>query len=789
MTIRDVSLWLLKVGFMIGLAPAAMMAQGQVHTSVKRGDDPMFRVMWSPPPPDTTWIMNEAQWGLPSAPFVFSGDTLFIGGSFESARPVLIDRQARIHTAPDTRFHLSGTIDRQGTSGAGLVKDGAGTLVLSGQNAYRGNTIVEEGTLHVLGDMALGQWARTLELYGGTTLSYGDAATVFNNIQLREHAGTDSLTWRVDTGTAKQIGIVNGHVPIIKKGAGTLIVAGVVHFPSSAIVDEGTLAITDTFGGSVQLNRGARLEGRGTVGSATVLDGGVLAAGVDADPSTLFITRTLEFQPGAKLEIDVQPGGASDRVHVSGKALLAGEVHALAASGDWQPRTDYAILRAEQGFDDTRFDAATTSLPFLQASLSYDAQEVTLRLDRNATPLDEVAETPTEEEVADALEADENPVLIDPIVRMDAGEARHAFNQLSGSWSASVLSSLLEDSRFVREAALRHGGPAESVLRGASLHDVARPAGFWHEAFFSSADRRADGALPADGRDTGGLVLGRTYDLNPAWRANAFFAVQRSDLAQRRGGGTEATANSGAWAAREAGATASADSLHVGLGLGGRWRGVDVAMGTAYAWNKIRSQRRIAIAGLHDVLTGRYSAETLQLFAEISAPLRWLTRQGQALAERARHGPPYTLDPATPVFRPYLRFAWVQASTKSYTEHGGAAALRVQGERRGVLFTGVGLKASHTVSTGNGMAHVEGEVGWRHAGGDVRAWSRQRFHNAVAGRTFASEGHAVARQAWQLRLAVQGDLARHVKLGVAYDGQFSRGVQDHGARLDMRWTF
>jgi outer membrane autotransporter protein len=47
----------------------------------------------------------------------------------------------------------------------------------------------------------------------------------------------------------------------------------------------------------------------------------------------------------------------------------------------------------------------------------------------------------------------------------------------------------------------------------------------------------------------------------------------------------------------------------------------------------------------------------------------------------------------------------------------------------------------------------------------------------------------VARQAWLLRLAVQGDLARNMKLGVAYDGQFSRGVQDHGARLDMRWTF
>jgi outer membrane autotransporter protein len=241
--------------------------------------------------------------------------------------------------------------------------------------------------------------------------------------------------------------------------------------------------------------------------------------------------------------------------------------------------------------------------------------------------------------------------------------------------------------------------------------------------------------------------------------------VQRSDLSQRLS---------------EGGATATVDSAHVGLGLGGRWRGVDLAMGTAYAWHKIRSQRRIAIAGLRDVLTGNYSAETLQWFAEISAPVRWLRSQGRILNERAA---------AAPSISPYLRLAWVQASANSYAERGGAAALRVEGERRGVLFSGVGLKATHAISTAAGTALLHGEAGWRHAGGDVRAWSRQRFHDAGSTPTFASEGHAVARQAWLLRLAVQGDMARNLKLGVAYDGQFSRGVQDHGARLDMRWTF
>jgi autotransporter-associated beta strand protein len=759
-----------------GLAPATAMAQAKAHAAVKRGDDPLSRLMWSPPPPDALWIYNEAQWGLPSAPFVFSGDTLYIGGSFESSRPVLISSQARFHTAVDTTLHLSGVIDRQGSSIQGLVKKGPGTLALSGRNQYRGNTIVEQGTLHVIGDTALGQYSRNLELYGGAALSYGDGAAVFNTIQLREQAGTDSVTLRVDAGTAKQVGTVNAGVPIIKRGTGTLVMGGIVTLPSSAVIEQGSLFVDNDFSGSVQVNPGARLGGSGKLGSVMVLDGGVLAAGTGAIPSTMNIRRTLEFKPGAMLEVDVGSAGAADLVQVAGKALLAGRVHALAASGDWQPSTHYTVLRAEQGFDGTRFDSASTSLPFLQASLSYDVQEVHLRLDRNTTPLDEVAETPTEEAVADAVETIESPVLRDEVVQMDAGQARQAFNRLSGSWNASVLSGVLEDSRFVREAALRHG---------------AGPAGLWHEAFYSSAERRALAGLPADARDSGGLVLGCNHALNPAWRASAFFAVQRSDSTQRLGA-----------------ESAGIDSVHAGLGISGRWRGVDLAMGTAYAWHKIRSQRRIAIAGLRDVLTGRYGAESVQLFAEIAAPLRWLASQTRELAERARQGPPYSdgrstapysegaaaipdLEGATaaPGINPYLRMAWVQASTGAWSERGGAAALRMRGERRGVLFTGVGLKASHALATGKGTAQVQGEVGWRHASGDVRGWSRQRFHDAGTTHAFTSEGHAVAKHAWVLRLAVQGDVARNVKLGVAYGGQYGRGVQDHGARLDVRWFF
>ena len=78
--------------------------------------------------PAVEWIYNEAQWGSPDAPFLFSGDTLYTAGSFESGRQVLVGHTpASIHVLGDTRLHLSGVISNQESGLSGLEKFGAGT--------------------------------------------------------------------------------------------------------------------------------------------------------------------------------------------------------------------------------------------------------------------------------------------------------------------------------------------------------------------------------------------------------------------------------------------------------------------------------------------------------------------------------------------------------------------------------------------------------------------------------------------------------------------------------------
>ncbi|NYT63492.1 autotransporter domain-containing protein [Alcaligenaceae bacterium] len=747
---------------------------------------------------DTDWIYNEAQWGSPDAPFVFSGSTLYTAGTFESGRQVLIgDSAAEIHVQEGTRLHLSGVISNAEAGMFGLQKFGPGTLALSGQNTYQGNTQLHEGTLYVAGQDALGRHSNTLLAHQGSAVHYADGATLFNQQHLRENSAVPdaSVEWRVDSGVAIQAGTVLGSAPVVKQGLGTLRLTGIAaSYPAYFTVNQGALAVEWHLAGSVQVNQGARLEGSGTVRSATIQPGGVLSPGSGKGDTAVFtVTDQLEFQPGAVFELDARASGEADLVQVAGKALLDGQVMTRAEAGKWRSRTSYTVLQALDGFDGTQFASTTTNLPFLKPVLSYDDQNVYLRLERNRRPLVDVAETPTEKEVAEVVDIlvpdiapnvppdlvidakpevvleNLEPVIYEEIVVMNEPQAREAFKQLSGSWVASVRSAMLEDSRFVREAVLQNTGFSAAVWAGPEnqgRQERRHTPRMWSQAFYSSAERAEQGGTPADTRDIGGLVLGLEQPLNADWRVGGFMGAQHSTMRRH-----------------QAMASARIDSLHAGLSLAGRWRDVDLILGVARTWHKIRSQRTVAVAGLHDAISGNYRGRTLQVFGELALPVRWL---GKALVKMGSSI--LSVEPATTV-SPFVRMAWVRADATGFKESGGAAALAVFPQSQTALLSAVGLRAEHDIETGAGMAKLRGELAWHHAGGNLRAFSRQRFKDGAGQGMFVSEGLPLARQAWSLKLGVVANLSRRVSLGMGYAGQFSSRRQDHGASLNMAWVF
>ena len=94
---------------------------------------------------------------------VTAGQIQFLSDGYTLAGGSVTLGFGTITSAPGT----SATISTQLTGTAGLVKGGAGTLVLSGVSTYTGTNTVSEGTLEIASDAALGDATNDLAL-GGT---------------------------------------------------------------------------------------------------------------------------------------------------------------------------------------------------------------------------------------------------------------------------------------------------------------------------------------------------------------------------------------------------------------------------------------------------------------------------------------------------------------------------------------------------------------------------------------------------------------------------------------------
>lgn len=430
--------------------------------------------------------------------------------------------------------------------------------------------------------------------------------------------------------------------------------------------------------------------------------------------ATFAVIGDLRFDPGSRFEVNATPAGQADHVWVGGQALLDGEVAVLAENGVWNTSTSYAIVSAQGGLADTRFASVSSNLAFLTPSLDYSADTVTLTLKRNETPIKDVGDTPDEKDVGDVIDdeggnggggdgdpvdkngpgpgadagnddspgdradngggVEESPGVEDPggpgihdqIIVMDEDNARKALKQLTGSWNASVLSSVWDDSRFIREAVLHQSAamlgaasystPASSALsrsfaftsparhsaRPAHLKVVSSPAASadsgafeasasslpsiapadtavagatplwtpWVEVFHSEQQRDSRAGVPADTRRIDGLALGVAAAVHRYWKAGAFFGAQNSRLAREHGA-----------------ARADIHTIHAGLHLAGHVEGWRLIVGAARSWHRIKSSRLLQAGAWREKLGARYSGQTTQVFAEAAWPIEFQLRQ------------------------------------------------------------------------------------------------------------------------------------------------------------------
>ncbi|HHK5884404.1 TPA: S8 family serine peptidase, partial [Serratia marcescens] len=330
---------------------------------------------------------------------------------------------------------------------------------------------------------------------------------------------------------------ISGHGGLTKQGIGTLVLTGNNTYAGPTLVNQGWLAVNGSVTSAVSVQNGGIVGGSGTVGSLTARQGGTVAPGNSI--GTLNVAGNVSFEPGSHYAVEVGPNGQSDRIQSGGSATIGGGEVAvtLENSANLLAQSEvrsllgqkYTILSAQQGVSG-QFDAVALNYLFLGTGLSYQPTGVTLSVGRNGTSFASVAQTPNERAVAAAAEAlaAGNPVYESLLGSGTAGEARQAFRQLSGQIHADIASTLVNDSRYLREALngrLRQaeGLASSSAIKADEDGAWAQLLGAWDHA---SGDANATGYQAS----TYGVLVGLDSAAAADWRLGVATGYTRTSL-------------------------------------------------------------------------------------------------------------------------------------------------------------------------------------------------------------------------------------------------------------------
>lgn len=508
-------------------------------------------------------------------------------------------------------------------------------------------------------------------------------------------------------------------------------------FSTSAAVQTGLLRVNGALTSpTVTVSTGAGLGGTGTIIGA-VANGGTIAAGNSI--GTLSVTGSVVFNSGSALQVEVNPGGQADLVAITGTATInGGTVQVLAAGGTYSPSTVYTIVSTTAGLTGPgTFSGVTSNFAFLAPTLTYDANNVYLTLERNSIDLDAIGGTPNQRAAGAGVRAlGGGNAIFDAVLMLDVPGARAAFDQLSGEIHASAAGLMLDDSRFVREAALDR------------VRQAGRPGGpgLWGQAHGAFSSRDSDANAADFDAHSGGFFAGIDAAVADTIRLGVLTGYDRSTF------DADDRASSG-----------SADSIHLAAYGAGQWGDFSLRGGAAYAWQMIETDRSVAFPGFSDRLSAKYDGHTGQVFGE---------------AGYAFHRGGTTIEPTAAL-------AYVDTGSDAFSEDGGAAALSSDGLDNSVTFSTLGLRGSTAFDLGGVAASARGFVGWRHAFD-----STPTIGVAFAGQDpFTIAGTPIARDAALIELGLDLQAGAASRLGLSYAGQFGGGTTSQAFKAGLHVSF
>jgi autotransporter-associated beta strand protein len=401
-----------------------------------------------------------------------NGGTLQLLSSFDLSPARVITLVSGNGTIDTNGFNM--TIAQAISGNSGLLKTGLGTLTLAGNSTFRGGTIVNGGSLVVNGSLASSMMvggAGSLVVNGTVTSDVVNAGTTTVNGliggNVNNNAGSLLVNGTVannvvNAGTTTVTGLIGGNV----NNAGLL--GGTV---ANNVVNAGTTTVTGLIGGNVS-NAGL-LGGTGAIGG-NVTNTGTVAPGNSI--GTLTVSGSYTFLQ-RHLAAEVTNAGQGDRLNVGGVANLnGGTVTVQPPAGIYAPRTTYTILNAAGGVNGT-FASVNESYPFLQSSLSYDANNVYFNLQIGGFAAQ--ALNPTQYAVGAVLDANaanasgDFATVLGTLATANAAQGQAVMTALSGNNYAGFATAMVQGAQlFMNNFANQTGGGGSPVSNRVALAEA-----------------------------------------------------------------------------------------------------------------------------------------------------------------------------------------------------------------------------------------------------------------------------------------------------------------------------
>ena len=207
-----------------------------------------------------------------------------------------------------------------------LLKEGTNTVNYTGDNSSSCGVIIEEGTLIVDSDDALG--SGDLDLNGGT-FAVSTSVSTDNEISVNSNSS-------INTAEALDLtGNISGAGDLTISGDGIITLTGNASGTGDVNQSNGILKANGSILKDINLS-GGTLQGSGTVSSVTST-GGTIAPGNSI--GTLTVAGNYNQGASSTLVIEVDTSGSTDRLIINGSANLNGTLRVSPSNGTYSSQT------------------------------------------------------------------------------------------------------------------------------------------------------------------------------------------------------------------------------------------------------------------------------------------------------------------------------------------------------------------------------------------------------------------------------------------------------------------